>query len=114
MKKLVKSLFSENVKPENYRFYKITQIATLLGLSGHFFWVLFSSWYGVYKKSTRELTYASGGHPPALLIGDTDFDDSRATPLRTPNNVIGAVPDAAYQKNKHRVGEQRNLIRQLS
>jgi hypothetical protein len=25
------SLFSEDVKPENYRFYKITQIAYILG-----------------------------------------------------------------------------------
>lgn len=30
--------------------------------------MFFTIWYGVYKKSTRELTYASGGHPPALLI----------------------------------------------
>ena len=66
-------------------------------------------WYGVYDKSTRELTYASGGHPPALLIGDTALDDSKATPLRTPNNVIGAIPDVTYEKSKHLVGEQTTL-----
>lgn len=59
--------------------------------------MFFTVWYGVYNKRTRELTYASGGHPPALLIGDTAIDDSRATPLRTPKNVISAIPDAAYQ-----------------
>jgi sigma-B regulation protein RsbU (phosphoserine phosphatase) len=71
--------------------------------------MFFTIWYGVYNKSTRELTYASGGHPPALLIGDTDLDDSTAIPLRTPNNAIGAVPDVAYQKGKHQVGERSTL-----
>ena len=71
--------------------------------------MFFTIWYGVYNKTTRELTYASGGHPPALLIGETDLDDSTARPLRTPNNVIGAVRDVTYQKSKHRVGEQTTL-----
>ncbi len=71
--------------------------------------MFFTIWYGVYNKSTRELTYASGGHPPALLIGDTDLDDFRATPLRTSNNAIGALPDVTYKKSKHLVGEQNSL-----
>ena len=71
--------------------------------------MFFTIWYGVYNKNTRELTYASGGHPPALLIGDTDLDDAGATPLRTPNNVIGAMPDVAYKKTKQLVGEQTTL-----
>jgi len=72
--------------------------------------MFFTIWYGVYKKSTRELTYASGGHPPALLIGDTALDGSTATQLRTPNNVIGAMPDVIYRKSKHLVGEQNTLF----
>ena len=28
----------------------------------------FTIWYGVYRKSTRQLTYTGGGHPPALLL----------------------------------------------
>ncbi len=71
--------------------------------------MFFTIWYGVYQKSTRELTYASGGHPPALLIEGTGIDDSKATPLRTTNNVIGALPDAIYQKNKHLVDQQNTL-----
>jgi phosphoserine phosphatase RsbU/P len=27
----------------------------------------FTIWYGVYRKSTRELVYSAGGHPPPLL-----------------------------------------------
>jgi serine phosphatase RsbU (regulator of sigma subunit) len=30
--------------------------------------MFFTIWYGVYNKSTRELTYASVGHPPALFL----------------------------------------------
>ena len=29
----------------------------------------FSMWYGVYDRRARTLSYASGGHPPALLLG---------------------------------------------
>jgi sigma-B regulation protein RsbU (phosphoserine phosphatase) len=32
--------------------------------------MFFTIWHGVNNKNTRELTYASGGHPPALLLGD--------------------------------------------
>jgi sigma-B regulation protein RsbU (phosphoserine phosphatase) len=37
--------------------------------------MFFTIWYGVYRKSTRELTYASGGHPPALLLGEDSTED---------------------------------------
>ena len=30
----------------------------------------FTVWYGVYTKSTRELVWSGGGHPPALLVRD--------------------------------------------
>ncbi|MBT8333422.1 MAG: PAS-domain containing protein, partial [Deltaproteobacteria bacterium] len=40
-------------------------------------YMFFTIWYGVYNKSTRELIYASGGHPPALFIDDTQEGDSR-------------------------------------
>ena len=40
----------------------------------------FTIWYGVYNRVSRVLTYASGGHPPALLIEDSrrKLGDSRA------------------------------------
>ena len=33
--------------------------------------LIFTIWYGVFERSTRRLTYASGGHPPAVLTGDS-------------------------------------------
>jgi len=65
--------------------------------------MFFTIWHGVYKKSTRELTYASGGHPPALLIGEDSTKDSEATLLRTPNKVIGGIPDLICEKSECKI-----------
>jgi sigma-B regulation protein RsbU (phosphoserine phosphatase) len=71
--------------------------------------MFFTIWYGVYKKSTRELTYASGGHPPALLLDNTFPGDSKATPLRTPNYVIGGMAEVIYEKRECVVGKSNTL-----
>lgn len=71
--------------------------------------MFFTIWYGVYKKSTRELTYASGGHPPAILLDQSPKGDYQATQLRTPNYVIGATPEGSYQKKECLVGKQNKL-----
>jgi sigma-B regulation protein RsbU (phosphoserine phosphatase) len=71
--------------------------------------MFFTIWYGVYKKSTRGLTYASGGHPPAILLDQTPKGDYQATQLRTPNSVIGGISEGTYQKKKCQVGEQNRL-----
>ena len=70
--------------------------------------MFFTIWYGVYKKSSRELTYASGGHPPALYF-ENNTGDSKATLLRTPNSAIGARPVATYEKRKYLVGKSTTL-----
>jgi sigma-B regulation protein RsbU (phosphoserine phosphatase) len=51
----------------------------------------FTMWYGVYRASTRELTYASGGHPPALLAGEGGL-----ALLTTDGSPIGCFADAEY------------------
>ncbi len=71
--------------------------------------MFFTIWYGVYKKSTRELTYASGGHPPALLLGEDSTGDKKATLLRTPNHVIGGMQGAIYEKKECLVGKLDRL-----
>jgi phosphoserine phosphatase RsbU/P len=58
----------------------------------------FTIWYGVYNRSTRELSYASAGHPPALLVSPATIHQSATLlPLRTPGMPIGMMPNAAYQ-----------------
>jgi len=71
--------------------------------------MFFTIWYGVYKKSTRELTYASGGHPPAILLGQTPEGDSQATQLRTPNYIIGGLSEGTFQKKECLVGDRNTL-----
>lgn len=52
----------------------------------------FTIWYGVFNRTTRELRYASGGHPPALLLMAGGIN-----PLITPNFFIGGMADSTYQ-----------------
>jgi sigma-B regulation protein RsbU (phosphoserine phosphatase) len=51
----------------------------------------FTIWYGVYNRVSRLLTYASGGHPPALLIEDAPGKAAKLRELRTPNLFIGGL-----------------------
>jgi sigma-B regulation protein RsbU (phosphoserine phosphatase) len=71
--------------------------------------MFFTMWYGIYNRRTTELTYASGGHPPALLLSDTSAGDSKMTTLRTPNNVIGGMAKATYKKGGCTVAERSKL-----
>ncbi|MBD3882676.1 SpoIIE family protein phosphatase [Phormidium tenue FACHB-886] len=54
----------------------------------------FTIWYGVYRPADRQLTYASAGHPPAVLIAPNQFD--AALQLRTPCLPIGMMTDATF------------------
>jgi serine phosphatase RsbU (regulator of sigma subunit)/anti-sigma regulatory factor (Ser/Thr protein kinase) len=53
----------------------------------------FTGWYGVYSRSKGTLRYASGGHPPAVLIAP----DGDVQHLAAKGAVIGAFPKAAYE-----------------
>ncbi len=53
----------------------------------------FTLWYGVFNASTRELTYASGGHPPAILSVKKKISE-----LTTNGMIIGGIPDMKYSE----------------
>jgi sigma-B regulation protein RsbU (phosphoserine phosphatase) len=56
----------------------------------------FTMWYGVFEKHSRRLQYASGGHPPSVLLpGGTDKPEPVL--LRTPNLSIGSMPGVPFQ-----------------
>ena len=71
--------------------------------------MFFTIWYGVFNKTTRELTYASGGHPPAIFFDVALAGESGATLLRTANKAIGAMQDVSYEKSKYQVEEHTKL-----
>jgi sigma-B regulation protein RsbU (phosphoserine phosphatase) len=52
----------------------------------------FTMWYGVYRVSTRELRYSSGGHPPALLL-----QSGQLVQLYTEGAAIGCFADARFE-----------------
>ena len=53
----------------------------------------FTGWYGVYSRTTGILRYASGGHPPAVLIAP----DGDVQHLAAKGAVVGAFPKASYE-----------------
>lgn len=56
----------------------------------------FTIWYGVYDTQTRQLTYASAGHPPALLLSGKAENSPELLRLNTPSLPVGMFPDADY------------------
>ncbi len=60
--------------------------------------MFFTVWYGVISTATREVTFACGGHPPAVVL-----DPALPTPvlLRAPGAIIGGFPEARYTIGKH-------------
>ena len=57
----------------------------------------FTMWYGVYNRLTRRLAYASGGHPPAVLITGSSRENPQVFQLMTPNLVVGALPGIVFK-----------------
>ncbi len=58
----------------------------------------FTIWYGVYRRSTRELAHASGGHPPAILLRAGETTAPRQ--LNSINVIIGAMPGLQFQTER--------------
>ena len=56
----------------------------------------FTIWYGVYNSRRREITYASGGHPPAALLPPVS-GGTETRLLRTGGLVIGYMPDTRFK-----------------
>ena len=71
--------------------------------------MFFTIWYGVYNQNSRELSFSSGGHPPAILFDGKPQSDSNIKLLRTPNYVIGGMPEATYTTKRCSVGERSAL-----
>jgi sigma-B regulation protein RsbU (phosphoserine phosphatase) len=56
----------------------------------------FTIWYGVYNIKNRKLIYATGGHPPAILLSPTDEKTSEEKRLRTAGVPVGMFADMDY------------------
>ncbi len=67
--------------------------------------LFFTCWYGVYHLPSRTLRYASGGHPPALLISSAGAIQS----LATANPIIGVFPESPFSGGSAPVGPASHL-----
>jgi phosphoserine phosphatase RsbU/P len=52
----------------------------------------FTAWYGVFDKNCRELRYAGGGHPPALILNAA----GQAADVPVSGPPLGVDPGAVY------------------
>lgn len=60
----------------------------------------FTIWYGVLRRSTGELRYASGGHPPSVLRRV----DGAVLTLSTPGLAIGMLEGMSYKAASCMIG----------
>jgi sigma-B regulation protein RsbU (phosphoserine phosphatase) len=61
--------------------------------------LIFTIWYGVFNPATRQLTYASGGHPPAVLIDPSNGRGSGLRQLSTFGRLLGFDPATEFRSN---------------
>ena len=52
--------------------------------------MFFTIWYGVYNRKTQEMLFATGGHPPAIMLSKTQ---EKVTLLKGTGMVIGGMPE---------------------
>ncbi|MCB1149022.1 MAG: fused response regulator/phosphatase [Chlamydiia bacterium] len=67
--------------------------------------MFFTLWYGIYHKKERRLTYASGGHPPALLISE-----GRLEPLSTKGVLIGGLEGQSFSEESQGIPPASRLL----
>jgi phosphoserine phosphatase RsbU/P len=71
----------------------------------------FSLWYGIYNRVQRRLTYASAGHPPAVLIsGSSERGDLQVQQLKTRSAPIGMLSNTKYSSAYCNIGLPSRLM----
>ncbi|MBD2662934.1 response regulator receiver modulated serine phosphatase [Richelia sinica FACHB-800] len=69
----------------------------------------FTIWYGVYNRVTRELTYASAGHPPAILLFGNTPNTTEVELLKTPGMPVGMFPHTQYFNQSYTIEKSSTL-----
>lgn len=72
----------------------------------------FTIWYGVYNRTTRELTFSGGGHPPPLLLvpGGEEGGPARIDQLETTGLPIGIASGVTFDNSKCAVPPNASLL----
>ena len=59
--------------------------------------MFFTLWYGVLAADTRQLAFACGGHPPAVVLPP---DGMAPRCLRAAGAIMGGFPETAYSTER--------------
>ncbi|CAK6695898.1 Regulator of RpoS [Synechococcus sp. CBW1107] len=70
----------------------------------------FTMWCGIYHAPSRQLTYASGGHPPALCFSPATDGSLTVTRLATGGMAVGLFEDADYTASVFEVPPHSSLL----
>jgi sigma-B regulation protein RsbU (phosphoserine phosphatase) len=70
----------------------------------------FTLWYGVYRPATRQLSFASGGHHPALLITSAPAEGPVITPVGTNGPAVGCLEDATFSAAVQSITAEARLL----
>lgn len=71
--------------------------------------MFFTMWYGVYNRNTRQMDFASGGHPPAIMFNLSSGDKIRPVKLHTPNFVVGGRKNVDYRQSQQSLPTSSDL-----
>ena len=71
----------------------------------------FTIWYGVFDRANRSLTYASGGHPAALLLSGPTHEASRPVELGAGGPAVGMFPAVLVQQRERHRGAVQQAVR---
>ena len=69
----------------------------------------FTIWYGVYNKKQRDICFARGGHPPAILFTGETPDKLERIELKSPGLVVGTMTGVIYRSKRQPLGKQAEL-----
>jgi phosphoserine phosphatase RsbU/P len=69
----------------------------------------FTIWYGVFDRTSRRLSFASAGHPPALLMTGPSADRARPVELGAGNLAVGMMPGVAFASDSVALGPYSKL-----
>ncbi|MBD1999831.1 SpoIIE family protein phosphatase [Leptolyngbya sp. FACHB-671] len=69
----------------------------------------FTIWYGVYNQAKRQMTYASAGHPPAVLASNTENGALEVQLLKTPALPVGMLTDVSFTSSRCEIPVGGNL-----
>ncbi|MGB3206367.1 MAG: SpoIIE family protein phosphatase [Crinalium sp.] len=70
----------------------------------------FTIWYGVYNHLTRQLVYATAGHPPAILFSPGTSDTKvEVKQLGIPALPIGILPDEDFEEQSCQITSNSTL-----